>query len=152
MRRRRVLTVGTLALAGCVARPSPTAETEAPPNFFASYTPTDDGYTITFEYGTPLTEQNTEKVSVTVTGPSENVQHTWASNTDADAKTTFPLEPGATIDVPTPAESTIRIIWLASSGGLSATLDSFDHGNEDNDTTDNRSTQTEPTVDTGDEA
>ena len=46
MRRRRVLTVGILALAGCVARPSPTAETEAPANFFGSYTPTDDGYKI----------------------------------------------------------------------------------------------------------
>lgn len=152
MRRRTALTVGVFALAGCVARPEPTNEITSPPNFFADVTPSDDGYTVMFEYGTPLTKQNTERVSVNVRNSNSDNEQTWVSNDDPNAETTFPLEPGSSIDVSTPVDSTIDVIWFPPTEGESRKLDSFAPDHEGNVSADNESDDVEDNTNSGDNA
>jgi hypothetical protein len=105
-----------------------------------------------FDYGTPLTERNTERVSVRARNSNSNNEQTWVSNDDPNAETTFPLEPGSSIDVSTPTESTIEVIWFPPSVDRSWTLDSFEPDQEVDVSANNESTNVEHNASSGDNA
>lgn len=142
MRRRRVLATGAFALAGCVATPSPPDTSASPPNVFVSYErledgtddSTDDAYRLTFEYGTTVTELNTGRLSVVVETDAGRTETIWVSSdpeSAADAETatgttTFPLKPGADLDIEAADIVKLVLVWTSPSGRSSSWLDDFE--------------------------
>lgn len=121
MRRRQVLAVGATALAGCTASPEPPAYTTSPPNVFLSREWTGSAHRLTFEYGTTVTERNTDELFVRVDETGD--RYTWVSVHDAGQR--FPVEPGDTLTVEAEREATLLLIWSAPNGHRSATLYGF---------------------------
>lgn len=122
MRRRQVLAVGAAALAGCTVTPSPPAYSQSAPNVFLSREWTGSAHRLTFEYGTPVTERNTDELYVRVDETAD--RHTWVS-VHGDSGERFPVEPGDTLTVDADREATLLLIWAAPNGHRSATLDAF---------------------------
>lgn len=125
MRRRRVLALGAAALGGCTASPEPPAYTESAPNVFLSREWTGSAHRFTFEYGTTVTERNTDELAVRVDETGD--RHTWVSVHD-DSGERFPVEPGDTLTIETDRESTLLLVWSAPNGHRSVVLDRFKAG------------------------
>lgn len=120
MRRREVLALGAAALAGCTAAPEPPERPLSPPNVYLGHRWTGSAHSLTFEYGTTLTERNTE--TLYVLGEDSNEEFVWVSRS-GPAASSFPLELGDSITIETDREMPLRIIWIAPEGPHSATLD-----------------------------
>jgi len=109
MFRRSVLTLGIMACTGCIASPEPSDRLLSTPNIFVAFDWTGSGYELTFEYGTTLTTQNTESLSVHHHGERDGETYWLSQNTDAHDE--FPLEPGASITVETQKDAELSVVW-----------------------------------------
>lgn len=121
MHRREVIALGIATFAGCTAAPEPPDGPLSAPNVYVGHRWTGSVHRLTFEYGTTLTERNTE--TLYVLGEDSREEFVWVSRS-GPAASSFPLEPGDSITVGTDRESPLRIVWTAPDGPLSATLDS----------------------------
>lgn len=120
MRRRQVLALGAVALAGCTASPEPPVVSQSPPNVFLSHEWTGSDHRLTFEYGTTVTERNTDVLAVRVDETGE--MHTWVSVHDGTTER-FPVEPGDSLTVEAQEQATLLLVWTAPNGHRSTVLD-----------------------------
>lgn len=124
MRRRQFLAVGVLAIPGCTASPSPPEDRETPPNVFLDFEWTGSAYDVTFEYGTTITERNTNRLAFYDEATGEEV--TWVAR-EEDAIAGFPLAPGATVELDVDRETEQRLVWEPPGGRSSASLTVFSY-------------------------
>ncbi|CAI48831.1 uncharacterized protein NP_1480A [Natronomonas pharaonis DSM 2160] len=125
MRRRQVLAAVPVALAGCVAAPEPGPPTGSPPNVFLDVDRHTEGFELRFAYGSPVTDDNTDRLYVT--DDAARTETPWVGGDGAPAS--FPLEPGAELSVDADPSTEHRLVWVALDGDRSVSLAQF--GGED---------------------
>lgn len=124
MRRRQVLAVGVVVIAGCTSSPSPPDDVETPPNVFLDFEWTGSAYDVTFEYGTTITDRNTKRLAFHDEATGDEV--VWVAR-EEDAIAAFPLEPGASVELAVDRETKQRLVWEPPGGRNSASLTVFEY-------------------------